>query len=310
MYSYCNVFSKLIQICSSGFDESSYSVSHQLAVQKSCVASYLSENTAVTVAQFDVYVSLEGWDSVQALLNDPAGLRALEATVMSTVPNVVGVDSSVVGNNETRKAMELDLIHRSLSTNNSISVKLTIQIVPPKSVPAVTPEDSVATAVAQLNQVISTPQFTDTLNSLRTVSPDSWVVNSTNSLSGLINTNDITMVNATSIAPVTNIPIQVIPPPVYIVLLSTTSPTHAPTSPPPVLADNIYSYLVKAIGFVPLVIVLILTACLLLTCITYIRRTYTVYTKHQEPVDLKILDKLFPPTADDGDSMMDGGKME
>lgn len=290
MYAFCNVFSKLYQICSG--NRTIYAP-QQLGLQKLCVASYLAANTAVTLAQFDVYVSLAGWSSVEELMNDPAGLRALEATILATVPNVVGVDSSVVGGGLHQRKTE-ELSERKM-VDNTISVKLTIQMIPPKTTTGDPPALAVAHTVQQLNDVISTPTFTETLSVMRSVSPEAFIVNLTES-------DVITPIPvATTAPPIANIPIQNIPLPINIILLSTIAPTARPTTAPIVLVDSIYGYLVQAIGFIPLVTVFVLTGCCILTCLMLLHRSYKVYSKHQEEIDMKVLDKLFPPAMDDGD---------
>ena len=148
--SFCSVFAKLNQVCAPGFDRYAMDMQAVGSIKRSCLETYVVGNTDVTVAQFDVYVDLEGWESIDDFLADPNGMAALEAAILASVDNVVG--AAVV---HERRALKN--IQRRTTEGVVVTTKVTLQIMPTDHATDI--DASVASAVHMLNSAMDSDNF-------------------------------------------------------------------------------------------------------------------------------------------------------
>ena len=268
VFPFCSVFAKLNQVCAPGFDRYTMDMQAAVDIKRACLETYVVGNTDVTVAQFDVYVDLEGWESIDDFLADPNGMAALEAAILASVDNVVG--AAVV---HERRALKN--IQRRTTEGVVVTTKVTVQIIPPITTPDV--DASVAATVHELSNAMSSDNFAMEYASAYYKIP-------VHRMKGGVKLH---------------VPVQEVSLPDSVVLLSSSKPTLSPTAAPvsfsSMLAARTGIFADDAAMYGPEFGAVLIAGVICAVILLWAYKSYGTYAKHKQAVDMSVLDQVFPP---------------
>lgn len=279
--SFCSVFSKLDQVCTG---TGAILTTAQVALQQECVRNYITQTTDVTIVQFDMYINIEGWATVDEFLADSLGVTALEDSFLALVQNVVAVTTSAGSGNTTARRRVSEGSGRELPTSGGVSAKLTVQVVPPLG--SNDTDITVLTVLQQMNSASASNAFGISFAEIYYNTTADEIADELNLLAKRVPVQEVAFTTES------------------IQIVSSARPTFQPTAQPTtntiidVLSGgtiNTATAQSAVVADLPLLFGIIALASLTFFGIG-VYRNYSTYKRHQEPVDMTMLDKLFPPT--------------